>query len=83
MIANVYEPGTMEAFGRDPRNVIRRAEAYLKDTGIADTMYCGPEAEFFIFDQVMYETGRYSSSYGVESSEAIWTSCLLYTSRCV
>ena len=74
VIANVYEPGTMEAFARDPRNVIRRAEAYLKETGIADTMYCGPEAEFFIFDQVMYETGRYSSAYGIESSEAIWTS---------
>jgi len=74
VIANVYEPGTMEAFARDPRNVIRRAEAYLKSTGIADTMYCGPEAEFFIFDQVMYETGRYSAAYGIESSEAIWTS---------
>jgi glutamine synthetase len=74
VIGNVYEPGTMEAFGRDPRNVIRRAEAYLKETGIADTMYCGPEAEFFIFDQVMYETGRYSATYGIESSEAVWTS---------
>ncbi|MFN3330887.1 MAG: type I glutamate--ammonia ligase [Caldilinea sp.] len=74
VIANVYEPGTMEAFGRDPRNVIRRAEAYMKETGIADTMYCGPEAEFFIFDQVMYETGRYSAAYGIESGEATWTS---------
>lgn len=74
LIANVYEPGTMEAFARDPRNVIRRAEAHMKDTGIADTMFCGPEAEFFIFDQVMYETGRYSAAYGVESSEAVWTS---------
>ncbi len=74
VIANVYEPGSMEAFGRDPRNVIRRAEAYMKDNGYADTMFCGPEAEFFIFDQVMYETGRYSAAYGVESSEAIWTS---------
>lgn len=74
VIANVYEPGTMEPFGRDPRNVARRADAYLKSTGIADTMYCGPEAEFFIFDQVMYETGRYSAAYGIESSEAIWTS---------
>ncbi len=74
VIANVYEPGTMEAFNRDPRNVIRRAEAYMKETGIADTMFCGPEAEFFIFDQVMYDTGRYSSAYAVESSEAVWTS---------
>ncbi len=73
VIANVYEPGTLEPFGRDPRNVIRRAEAYMKENGFADTMYCGPEAEFFIFDQVMYESGRYSAAYGVESSEAIWT----------
>ncbi|MCX6042103.1 MAG: type I glutamate--ammonia ligase [Caldilinea sp.] len=74
VIANVYEPGTLDPFGRDPRNVIRRAEAYMQQNGFADTMYCGPEAEFFIFDQVMYETGRYSSAYGIESSEAIWTS---------
>jgi glutamine synthetase len=60
VIANVYEPGTLEAFARDPRNVARRAEAYMKENGYADTMYCGPEAEFFIFDQVKYETGRYS-----------------------
>jgi glutamine synthetase len=73
LIANVFEPGTMEPFSRDPRNVIRAAEAYMKSTGIADTMYCGPEAEFFIFDQVKYETGRYSSSYAVASGEASWT----------
>jgi glutamine synthetase len=60
VIANVYEPGTLEAFARDPRNVARRAEAYMKENGYADTMYCGPEAEFFIFDRVKYETGRYS-----------------------
>ena len=73
LIANVYEPGTMEPFSRDPRNVIRAAEAYMKSSGIADTMYCGPEAEFFIFDQVKYETGRYSASYGIDSGEASWT----------
>ena len=72
VIANVYEPGTLEAFARDPRNVARRAEAYMKENGYADTMFCGPEAEFFIFDRVKYETGRYSSTYAVDSDEASW-----------
>lgn len=72
VIANVYEPITYEVFNRDPRNVIRKAEAHLKSTGIADTMYCGPEAEFFIFDQVRYESGRYSSQYEIASDEAAW-----------
>lgn len=72
VIANVYEPITYEIFNRDPRNVIRKAEAHLKATGIADTMFCGPEAEFFIFDQVRYESGRYSSQYEVASDEAAW-----------
>ncbi len=72
LIANVYEPITLEAFGRDPRNVARRAEAYMKNEGFADTMFCGPEAEFFIFDKVKFETGRYSSSYAVASDEAAW-----------
>jgi len=72
LIANVFDPLTLEPFDRDPRNVIRNAEAYLKSTGIADTMFCGPEAEFFIFDEVRYETGRNVSQYEVDSSEAIW-----------
>ena len=74
LLANVYDPLTGEAFDRDPRNVIRNAEAHMKSLGIADVMYCGPEAEFFIFDQVRYETSRYSSQYEVDSSEAIWNS---------
>jgi glutamine synthetase len=72
VIANVYEPLTREAFSRDPRNVIRNAEAFMKASGVADTMFCGPEAEFFIFDKVRYETGRYSGSYGIDSGEAAW-----------
>ena len=73
LIANVFEPGTLEPFSRDPRNVIRAAEAYMKSTGLADTMFCGPEAEFFIFDKVKYETGRYSAGYAIASDEASWT----------
>jgi glutamine synthetase len=72
LIANVFEPITMERFSRDPRNVIMAAEAYMKSTGLADTMFCGPEAEFFIFDKVRYETGRYSGQYELDSEEAGW-----------
>jgi glutamine synthetase len=72
LIANVFEPITMERFSRDPRNVILAAEAYMKSTGVADTMFCGPEAEFFIFEKVRYETSRYSSQYEVDSDEAAW-----------
>ncbi|MBI1298629.1 type I glutamate--ammonia ligase [bacterium] len=72
LIANVFEPLTRERFDRDPRNVILAAEAYMKSLGLADVMYCGPEAEFFVFDQVRYETSRYSSQYEVDSGEAAW-----------
>lgn len=72
LIANVYEPATLEPFARDPRNVARNAEAYMKENGFADTMFCGPEAEFFIFDKVKYESGRYAAGYAVDSDEASW-----------
>ena len=54
----VHDPLTGEAYSRDPRNVARKAEDYLKGTGIADTVYFGPEAEFYIFDDVRFETQR-------------------------
>lgn len=69
---NVYDPITKEEFDRDPRNIIRRAEAYMKSTGIADTMFCGPEAEFFIFDKVSYESGRHYAGYSLDSAEGPW-----------
>jgi glutamine synthetase len=74
LIGNIYDPLTREAFDRDPRNVVRRAQAYLESTGIADTAFMGPEAEFFIFDQVKYETNRFSAQYAVDSIEAPWNS---------
>lgn len=74
LIGNIIDPITREGFDRDPRNVLRMAEAYMKSTGIADTAFMGPEAEFFIFDQVKYETSRFSSSYAVDSVEAPWNS---------
>ena len=50
----MHDPLTGEAYSRDPRNIARKAEAYLASTGLADTAYFGPEAEFFIFDGVSY-----------------------------
>src|ERR1041384_8721566 len=55
LIANVVDPITRKDFSRDPRHIARKAEAYLTDTGVADTCYIGPEPEFFIFDEVRYE----------------------------
>jgi glutamine synthetase len=69
---DVYDPIERKPYGRDPRGVARRAEAYLKTTGIADTSYFGPEAEFFIFSNVRYNTTENSSFYEVDSHEGFW-----------
>ena len=55
LICDVYVPETGEPYNRDPRQIVKKALAYLKSTGIADTAYFGPEAEFFIFDDVRYD----------------------------
>jgi len=74
IICNVYDPITRMPYTRDPRYIARKAEAYLKATGIADVSYWGPEAEFFIFDSVHYDQTPYSSYYFVDSEEGIWNS---------
>jgi glutamine synthetase len=74
MIANVFDPMTREPYSRDPRYIAQKAESYLKRTGIGDTAYIGPEAEFFIFDNVRFESGRNRSFYEVDSVEGIWNS---------
>lgn len=71
---NVFEPLTLEAYSRDPRYVALKAEEYLKSTGIADTAYFAPEAEFFIFDGVRYASGTNESFYAIDSAEAWWES---------
>jgi glutamine synthetase len=68
----VHDPVTHEAYSRDPRHIARKAEAYLKTTGIADTAYFGPEAEFFIFDTVEYGQGVNYAQYRVDSIEGHW-----------
>src|SRR5512135_1270198 len=72
LICNIVDPITKENYSRDPRNIARKAEAYLKSTGIADTAYFGPEAEFFIFDDVRYDSSSNQSFYVVDSVEGTW-----------
>ncbi|WP_018291843.1 type I glutamate--ammonia ligase [Verrucomicrobium sp. 3C] len=71
-ICSISDPITRQTYARDPRSIAIRAEAYLKSTGIADTAYFGPEAEFFIFDDVRYENQSNGSFFEVDSVEGIW-----------
>jgi glutamine synthetase len=74
LIADVYDPITLQPYSRDPRYVAKKAEAYLKQTGIGQTSYWGPEAEFFIFNDVRYGGGVNSSFYFIDSQEGWWKS---------
>ncbi len=70
----VHDPITGEPYSRDPRNIARKAQNYLKTTGIGDTAYFAPEAEFYVFDDVRYETNGHSSFYSVDAESAAWNS---------
>ncbi len=72
LICNVKDPITHQDYDRDPRGVARRAEAYLASTGIGDVAYIGPEAEFFIFDEVRFDQGTNFGHYMVDSVEGAW-----------
>jgi glutamine synthetase len=72
IICDVQDPISRKPYSRDPRHVAHKAEAYLKSTGIADTSYWGPEAEFYIFDNVRYDQTAHSGYYFVDSREGIW-----------
>jgi len=72
MICDIADPITREAYSRDPRNIAKKAEAYLKASGIGDTAFIGPEAEFFIFDNIRFESNRNSAFYEIDSVEGIW-----------
>jgi glutamine synthetase len=74
LIANVVDPVTKEGYSFDPRSVAARAESYVKFTGLADTAYFGPEAEFFVFDDVKFRNEPNAAGYAVESDEAHWNS---------
>jgi len=72
MICNICDPLTGEDYTRDPRNIARKAEAYLKNTGIADVAYFGPEAEFFIFDDVRFDQNEHEGYFYLDSVEGRW-----------
>ncbi len=69
---SVHEPDTGEAYARDPRSTAEKAEAYLKSTGIGDTAYFGPEAEFFLFDDVRFSNTMNKVSFEVDAADASW-----------
>lgn len=74
LICDVYEPATKERYSRCPRNIVLKATEYLKSTGIADTAYFGPEAEFFVFDDVRFDSTPNGCFYKVDSVEGRWNS---------
>ena len=74
MICNIQDPVTGADYTRDPRNIARKAEKYLKTLGLADTAYFGPEAEFFIFDDIRYDQKTNEGYYHIDSVEGIWNS---------
>jgi len=74
MICNIVDPVTRESYSRDPRHIALKAENYLRSTGIGDTAYIGPEAEFFILDGVRYDQNAHEAYYFIDSQEGIWTS---------
>ncbi|MBB1486568.1 glutamate--ammonia ligase [Oceanospirillum sediminis] len=71
---DIIEPATMQGYERDPRSVAKRAEEYLKSTGLGDTAFFGPEPEFFIFDDVRWDSNMSGSFVKIDSEEAAWNS---------
>ena len=74
LICHCMEPTTGQPYGRDSRSVAKKAEAYLNSTGIGDTAYFGPEAEFFIFDDVRFDVSMNSCFYEFDSKEGPFVS---------
>ena len=74
LLCEIVDPVTLAPYAKDPRQVARRAEEYLRSTGIADTCYVGPECEFFVFDEVSYASSPNEARYRVDSAEGHWNS---------
>jgi len=72
LICDIADPVTREPYTRDPRNIAKKADAYLKSSGIGDVAYIGPEAEFFIFDDIRFESTRFGAFYEIDSIEGTW-----------
>jgi len=74
LISDIVDPVTRERYTRDPRYIAQKAEGYLAKSGIATTTYWGPEAEFFVFDDVRYDLTQHSAFYSIDSAEGAWNS---------
>ncbi|MBI3087288.1 MAG: type I glutamate--ammonia ligase [Candidatus Omnitrophica bacterium] len=74
LVCDIYDPLTKKPYSRDPRYIAKKAERYLKKTGIADVSYWGPEPEFFIFDDIRFDSTENASYYYVDSAEGEWNS---------
>ena len=74
VICDVEDPVTRQRYSRDPRYIATKAEQYVKDSGVGDTVYIGPELEFFVFDEVRFKSDTNSAFYSVDSDEGIWNS---------
>jgi glutamine synthetase len=72
LICNIVDPVTREPYTRDPRHIAQKADAYLKSTAIGDVAYIGPEPEFFIFDDIRFESTRFGAFYEIDSIEGNW-----------
>ena len=71
-ICNIFDPITGQPYSRDPRYITQKAMKYVEGTGIADTVYAGPEAEFFLFDEVRYDLKPHTSFFAIDSEEGAW-----------
>ncbi len=74
MFCDIVEPATGQLYDRDPRSIAKRAERYVVESGIGDTAFFGPEAEFFVFDDVRYEVGMNTACYALDSEEGPYSS---------
>ena len=74
VIGDIKDPITQEPYSRDPRYIARKVEQYVKSSGIGDTIFVGPEPEFFIFDNIRYASENNAAFYEIDSKEAIWNS---------
>src|ERR1051326_7679629 len=74
LFCDIFEPGTGQPYARDPRSIAKKAEKYLASTGVGDKAFFGPEAEFFVFDDVRYKSGMNGAMYEIDSEEGPWVS---------
>ncbi|NJK80206.1 MAG: type I glutamate--ammonia ligase [Chloroflexaceae bacterium] len=81
MVCDIKDPITGETYSRDPRNIAKKAEAFLKESGIADTCYMGPEAEFFLFTDAKYASTPNFAMFSVDSDEAWWNTSTGFTGK--